>query len=173
MIRDTHFTLRTDHKNLTFLNQEHRGKVQRWKIAIQEYDFDIEFLPGTLNVVADGFSRLVSVDPLDKPIMEELNILLNEFTIPEHRYNQIAQVHNMSVGHHGVNRTCDTNYINSIYIGPINANMSHDSYKSVLLSEDVTIQDPYTFTTLHYWYIQYHGEGECGCLWSISKRRLR
>jgi len=53
--------------NLTFLNQEHRGKVQRWKIAIQEYDFDIEFLPGTLNVVADGFSRLVSVDPLDKP----------------------------------------------------------------------------------------------------------
>jgi hypothetical protein len=37
LIRDTHFTLRTDHKNLTFLNQEHRGKVQRWKIAIQEY----------------------------------------------------------------------------------------------------------------------------------------
>ena len=25
LIRDTHFTLRTDHKNLTFLNQDHRG----------------------------------------------------------------------------------------------------------------------------------------------------
>ena len=29
LLRDVKFTLRTDHKNLTFLNKEHSGKVQR------------------------------------------------------------------------------------------------------------------------------------------------
>ena len=40
LLRDVKFTLRTDHKNLTFLNKEHSGKVQRWKLAIQEYDLE-------------------------------------------------------------------------------------------------------------------------------------
>jgi hypothetical protein len=56
-LRDVHFTLQTDHKNLTYLNVELKQKVQRWKLAIQEYDFDIEHIPGRNNVVADGLSR--------------------------------------------------------------------------------------------------------------------
>jgi hypothetical protein len=52
LIRDIHFTLRTDHKNLTFINVDLRDKVQRWKLAIQHFDFDID------NIVADGLSRL-------------------------------------------------------------------------------------------------------------------
>lgn len=106
LLRDTHFTLRTDHKNLTFLNQEHRGKVQRWKLALQEFDFDIEFIPGKINIVADGFSRLVPLDPSDVPIVEECNILLHEYQVPQHRYEQLSKVHNSIVGHHGINRTC-------------------------------------------------------------------
>jgi len=33
--------------------------VIRWKIAVQEYDFDIEHIPGVDNIVADGLSRLI------------------------------------------------------------------------------------------------------------------
>jgi len=33
--------------------------VIRWKIAVQEYDFDIEHIPGVDNEIADGLSRLV------------------------------------------------------------------------------------------------------------------
>jgi len=52
------FTLFTDHRNLTFLDKDPSPKVQRWRIAVQEYDFDVAFIEGVKNVAADGFSRL-------------------------------------------------------------------------------------------------------------------
>ena len=58
LIRDRYFLLRTDHKNLTYINQESSPKVRRWKLAIQEYNFDIEHIAGEENVVADALSRL-------------------------------------------------------------------------------------------------------------------
>jgi hypothetical protein len=64
LIRDIHFTLLTDHKNLIYIDSETSQKVKRWKLAIQEYDFDIQHIPGRLNVIADAFSRLKDV-PLD------------------------------------------------------------------------------------------------------------
>jgi hypothetical protein len=59
-LRDVKFTLFTDHKNLTFLSKDHNAKVTRWRLAVQDYDFDIAYLPGEDNVVADAFSRLCS-----------------------------------------------------------------------------------------------------------------
>ena len=58
LIRDSHFTLRTDHKNLIYLNETGFAKVVRWKLEIQEYDFHIEHIAGLNNFVADSFSRL-------------------------------------------------------------------------------------------------------------------
>ena len=58
LLRDVHFTLRTDHKNLTFINTDFREKVKRWKLAIQHFDFDLEYIKGEENIEADGFSRL-------------------------------------------------------------------------------------------------------------------
>jgi len=103
LIRDTHFTLRTDHKNLTYINLENAGKVRRWKLAIQEYDFDIEHIPGKQNIVADVFSRLI---PIDEETDPEIICLLDEFKIPKDKYKLISGVHNSITGHHGVNRTC-------------------------------------------------------------------
>jgi molybdopterin-biosynthesis enzyme MoeA-like protein len=57
LLRDVHFTLRTDHANLTFMNTSPKHKVKRWKIYAQTFDFDIEHIPGKDNIVADGFSR--------------------------------------------------------------------------------------------------------------------
>lgn len=104
LIRDVHFTLKTDHKNLTYINLENSGKVKRWKLAIQEYDFDIEHIPGHLDVVADAFSRLVSIDKLSA---SEQPRILEEFRIPKGKYKLISGVHNSLSGHHGVERTCN------------------------------------------------------------------
>ena len=58
LLHDIHFVLRTDHRNLTFLNQNGSPKVLRWKLDIQPYDFEIEYLPGPDNPEADSFSRM-------------------------------------------------------------------------------------------------------------------
>ena len=61
LLRDIHFTLRTDHRNLTFLNESFQQKVKRWKLAIMHFNFDIEHIPGKQNVVADALSRLMRI----------------------------------------------------------------------------------------------------------------
>ena len=61
LLRDIPFTIRTDHRNLLFLNQDASTKVLRWKWDIQQYNFHVEHIPGLENVVADIMSRLCSI----------------------------------------------------------------------------------------------------------------
>ena len=70
LLRDNEFILETDHKNLTYLNYAGSDKVKRWKMLIQEFKFDIQFIKGVDNIVSDAWSRLCSytatgVDPDD------------------------------------------------------------------------------------------------------------
>ena len=74
LLRDRSFTLRTDHKNLIFIDTETSAKVKRWKLMVQEYDFFIEHIAGKAIVVADGFSRLL-------PLREEYLYLYEEFPV--------------------------------------------------------------------------------------------
>ena len=66
LLRDRKFTLKTDHKNLTYISDNGSPKVIRWKLAIMEFNFDVEHIEGEKNVVADYFSR---VRPEDKEII--------------------------------------------------------------------------------------------------------
>lgn len=54
-----HFTVITDHKPLTYLRQlkEPRGKLARWRVCLDVYDFTIKHRPGKLMTVADALSR--------------------------------------------------------------------------------------------------------------------
>ena len=72
LLRDTHFTLRTDSKILSQLNVDHKEKVKRWKIAIQQFDFDVEHISGKDNIEADALSRLT---PLPEKFVSELTFL--------------------------------------------------------------------------------------------------
>ena len=92
LLRDRTFTLRTDHKNLIYIDTETSAKVKRWKLMVQEYDFFIEHIAGKANVAADGFSRLLQLN-------EETLCLHEEFTIPKEEYAILCQVHCETVGH--------------------------------------------------------------------------
>ncbi|XP_055384195.1 metacaspase-2-like [Condylostylus longicornis] len=50
----------TDHKPLVWLNslEEPNSKLIRWKLQIQEYDYEIEYKKGQANKVADFLSRM-------------------------------------------------------------------------------------------------------------------
>ena len=76
LLRDVKFTIRTDHKNLLFLNLGASPKVQRWKWDIQQFNFNLEHIAGAENVVADLWSRLCCM----RAITEETNKLATEAT---------------------------------------------------------------------------------------------
>jgi len=49
------FTVKSDHRNLQFWsNTSASAKVERWKVALSEFDFEIEYIPGEDNLVADA-----------------------------------------------------------------------------------------------------------------------
>ena len=98
LLVNRHFTLRTDHENLTYVNDPPSPKVRRWKLAIQEFDFTLEHIAGEKNIVADGFSRLL-------PITSEILCAIKGLKLPDDKYKLISHVHNTTVGHHKVERT--------------------------------------------------------------------
>jgi RNase H-like domain found in reverse transcriptase/Integrase zinc binding domain/PHD-finger/Integrase core domain len=54
-----HWLLRTDHKALEWLSTARftNSKLERWAMQLQEYDFDVQYIQGSTNVVADYLSR--------------------------------------------------------------------------------------------------------------------
>lgn len=116
LLRDIHFTIRTDHKNLTYMNDSVNRKVYNWKLKIQHFDFDIEYLPGELNTVADGFSRILESkynknseinNTGEDSENAEYICIIDELKLDADTYNKISAVHNSVTGHHGVERTYD------------------------------------------------------------------
>ncbi len=57
------FTVRTNHNSLCYFLEKRdlNERQQKWDSKIQAYDFDIEYVKGKNNVVADVLSRRPSV----------------------------------------------------------------------------------------------------------------
>jgi len=72
------FEILSDHKPLVWLNniKEPNMKLQRWKIKLNEYDYQIKYLPGKENYVADALFRTkieetMYTDNSEENILEE------------------------------------------------------------------------------------------------------
>ena len=51
---------RTIATSLICINESVSPKVRRWKLLIQEFDFDLEFIKGSDNQIADAQSRIIA-----------------------------------------------------------------------------------------------------------------
>ena len=124
LLRDTHFILRTDHKNLTFLNADFREKVKRWKLAVQHFDFEVEYIKGPDNVEADGFSRLCP---------EREHIELTDKKEKEIFLQALKVVHDLSVLCREPELKSDKCYLNSIrtQLNPIISSYAYEKISNV------------------------------------------
>lgn len=79
------FIVETDHRNLLFIEKSTAPKVVRWRLRLEEFDFELRHVPGRENEVADALSRC----------------------LPVRRVHDIERVHNDVVGHRGIRKTVD------------------------------------------------------------------
>ena len=79
------FVIRTDHANLQYWKAPRNlnRRTARWHADLQEYDFELEYIPGKTNTVADALSRPPGVDKGDE---DNQNVVI----IPPHRINAIT-----------------------------------------------------------------------------------
>ena len=89
------------------MNEPPSQKVMRWKLALLSYDFDIEYIKGEHNEVADTLSRLLCINiqaaqtTEDAEIVQPPAVVRNE-PIPDDKYKIIQNFHNQIAGHRGV-----------------------------------------------------------------------
>ena len=106
LLRDRKFTIRTDHKNLTFMKEESNPMVQRWYTALQELDYDLKYVPGKQNTIADAMSRLCPNYKIGEDNTPKVLAALHSQPVIDDENNiTIERCHNPMVGHGGVERT--------------------------------------------------------------------
>src|SRR3954464_15023397 len=64
------FTVVTDHYSLRWLMKVEKGRLARWALRLQEFNFDIQHKPGKDHGNSDAFSR----NPVDPPGEDEEDV---------------------------------------------------------------------------------------------------
>jgi hypothetical protein len=54
----------SDHQSLQYLKKgrEARGRIAHWAMALSEYNYQIDYLPGNSNLRGEALSRLVAIE---------------------------------------------------------------------------------------------------------------
>jgi len=76
-LQGTRFTIRTDHEALRWIltMTDAKGKLERWRLRLSAFDYDVVHLPGVKHQAADALSRL---ETDTNPIDDDLPLLVVE-----------------------------------------------------------------------------------------------
>ena len=66
-IEGSHITVLTDHKALVWMlrNSALKGKLVRWALRLQEFDYTVHYRPGIQNMIPDALSRAPQICSID------------------------------------------------------------------------------------------------------------
>ena len=86
------FTVKTDHRSLSHFKTQPQlsGRQTRWKDVIANFDFDIEYVEGKTNVVADGLSRRADHQQHSSQLLASLSRVREQNAMPVHRINAVT-----------------------------------------------------------------------------------
>jgi hypothetical protein len=75
------FVVKSDHSSLKYLLEQKdlNERQQKWVSKIQAYDFDIEFVKGKNNAVADALSRRPSIFSMSDMLVDWKEHLIVEY----------------------------------------------------------------------------------------------
>ena len=98
------FTVRTDHHSLRWVlagtRTESHGRLERWRLRLLEFDFEVQYRPGIVHQAADALSRLPTDAEDTDPVEDDIPTLAVESTCAltptPSRRDQLAQQANMS-----------------------------------------------------------------------------
>ena len=106
LLDNRYFILKTDHMNLTYINVTFTDNVLRWKLYLQDKDFDSIHVPGKEKhqFVPDALSRLCVNNVPPPPTMASKMIVALQpvMILPPDIRDRLARVHNSKVGHWGL-----------------------------------------------------------------------
>ena len=80
----------------------------RWYMALSEFSFSLEFIPGVDNNIADSLSRLCRNNMIDSPKEYSLEYILSALHIESYKpslSHHSNMLHNTVVSHYGLERT--------------------------------------------------------------------
>ena len=86
LLRDRFFTIRTDHRNFLFITEASYPMIVRWYMALSEFSFSLEFIPGVDNNIEDSLSRLCRNDMIDSPKEYSPKYILSALHIESYKY---------------------------------------------------------------------------------------
>ena len=84
--------------------------IVRWFMALSQYSYEIEFISGIDNGIADSMSRLCRNNMIELPHVYTTSEILcsniiEKFKLTPFQYKTISSLHNSTVGHFGLERT--------------------------------------------------------------------
>lgn len=81
------FDLETDHRPLVYLFsiKDPSSRLTKFRLALEEYDFNITYIPGKDNVLADALSRITSTDlkEINKKIEKDVLVTTRSMKLKE------------------------------------------------------------------------------------------
>jgi len=101
-LHGTKFTIETDHASLKyFMTQKNlSGRQARWSEFLQDFDFEIVYIPGKSNAVADALSRKINV------ITKDDEVVIIDENDEERKKEILFEFHDsVTAGHFGQEKT--------------------------------------------------------------------
>ncbi|GFX35631.1 retrovirus-related Pol polyprotein from transposon 412 [Trichonephila clavipes] len=86
------FKVFTDHKPLSgFLSNKNPSKILRWKLALEEFNYEMHYIKGSLNSVANHLSRYINNITIALPESKDLIEMQREDPVLSHIIQKIDQ----------------------------------------------------------------------------------